>query len=182
MRMILFGAPGSGKGTQAEKLKERFGVAHFSTGVMLREHIDSGTKLGALAKSYVDNGNLVPDDVIIGMIEEAIQTPESANGFILDGFPRSLPQAEALDKMLSIRNATLDAAVSLVVDDNELVRRLMGRGRADDNKETIERRVQVFHEQTKPALAYYANKGIVKEADGMGTPNEVFERILALLS
>lgn len=182
MILILVGAPGGGKGTQAEQLKTKYGIAHISTGDMLRANVKEGTELGKEANEYMQKGELVPDDLIIRMIEARIQVDDCGNGFLLDGFPRSLPQAEALDAMLEKQSLELDAVVNLKVDEEELVRRLLGRGRADDNEETIRNRLKVFNEQTSPVLGYYSKQDKVKDIDGMGSIDDVYDRVIKALS
>ncbi|MEK6797092.1 MAG: adenylate kinase [Spirochaetota bacterium] len=182
MILILVGAPGGGKGTQAARLKDHYSIAHISTGDMLRENVKNGTKLGAEANGFMQKGELVPDTVIINMIAERIKAPDCAKGFLLDGFPRSLPQAEALDRMLSGNKLKLDAVVNLMVDEEELVKRLLGRGRADDNETTIRNRLSVFKNQTEPVLGHYAKQKLVKNTNGMGTIDEIYNRITTTLA
>ena len=181
MILILIGAPGSGKGTQAEILKKNYNLTHLSTGDMLRENVKEGTKLGRKASEYMQRGELVPDKLIIDMIEEKTSKEESVGGFLLDGFPRSLPQAEALDEMLKNKKLNLDAVVNLIVDEEELLKRLLGRGRSDDNEETIRNRLNVFKNQTSPVLDYYREQEKVKDIDGAGLVEEIYERIVKSL-
>ncbi|MBI4978292.1 MAG: adenylate kinase [Spirochaetes bacterium] len=181
MILILVGAPGGGKGTQAAKLKEQFKIAHISTGDMLRENVKAGTALGAEANGFMQSGALVPDALIIKMIEARIKDADCKNGFLLDGFPRSLPQAEALDKMLTANKLKLDAVINLQVDEDELVKRLLSRGRADDNEKTIRNRLQVFKTQTEPVLGHYGSQKRVKNIHGMGAIDEIYTRILEAL-
>lgn len=180
MRIVVFGPPGAGKGTQGVRLAEHLNITHLATGDMLRAEVAAGSELGKQAKSYMDRGDLVPDDVIIGMIQSQLT---GGDGMVLDGFPRTIKQAEALDGALNAANLPLDKAIYFNVDRDELVKRLLNRaseeGRSDDNLETINRRMDVYHEQTAPVLDYYRAAGKVVEIDGTGTPDEVFERLIA---
>jgi len=186
MRMILLGGPGAGKGTQAAKLKEHFGIAHLSTGEVLREAKAAGTGLGKEAAVYMDAGRLLPDGIILGIVAEKIEDPSMESGFLLDGFPRTIPQAEGLDVLLAERGIELDAVVSIEVPDEMVIERLLKRaeieGRSDDNRETIAKRLKVYYEQTEPLKSYYRYKGILKTVDGVGTIDEVFSRIVEALS
>ena len=179
MRIVLLGPPGAGKGTQGVRLAKELGVSHLATGDMLRAEVAAGSELGKLAKQYMDRGDLVPDDVIIGMIKSRLA---GQSGMVLDGFPRTLPQAEALDKAMEESGTPLDRAVYFGVDRDELVRRLVKRGaeqgRSDDTPETISRRMDVYEKQTAPVLDYYRGSGRVNEIDGMGTHEEVFKRLV----
>ncbi len=179
MRIVIFGPPGAGKGTQGVRLAEKLNITHLATGDMLRAEVAAGSKLGNLAKQYMDRGDLVPDDVIIGMIRS--QLTES-DGMVLDGFPRTIAQAKTLDDALEESNTPLDRSIYFNVDRDELVRRLINRateqGRSDDTPETINRRMDVYDEQTAPVLDYYKTLGKVLEIDGTGTPDEVFDRLL----
>ena len=181
MILILIGAPGSGKGTQAENLKKKYKIIHLSTGDMLRENVRDATELGMKANRYMQRGELVPDKLIIDMIAERISKRDCRNGFLLDGFPRSLPQAEALDAMLGKKRLELDYVVNLIVDEEELVRRLLGRGRSDDNEETIRNRLKVFRDQTSPVLDYYRKQEKVKDIDGVGAIDRIYEQIIKAL-
>lgn len=182
MRIVLLGPPGSGKGTQAALLRDRLGVAHISTGVLLREAVGQRTELGLKAKSYMDAGNLVPDDLMLGLIEERLGRPDVENGFILDGYPRNLAQAEALDAVLERIGQPVDVAVSVTVNEGEIVDRLSKRaieeGRSDDTEEVIRNRLRVYAEQTAPVAGHYAERGQLREVDGMGTVEEVNQRML----
>jgi adenylate kinase len=178
MKVVFLGPPGAGKGTQAIKIAEKSNVPHISTGDILRAAVKEGTELGKLAKEYMDKGELVPDDVIIGIIRERLsQSDVRERGFILDGFPRTLPQAEALDKMLSELNMPLDKVVYLNVDDEEIVKRLLARGRADDTEEVIRNRLEVYRKQTAPLIDYYSEKGILAEVFGVGEIDEITKKI-----
>lgn len=179
MRIVLLGPPGAGKGTQGVRLAKELGITHLATGDVLRAEVAAGSELGKLAKQYMDRGDLVPDDVIIGMIKSRLG---GQSGMVLDGFPRTLPQAEALDRALEESGMPLDRAVYFDVDRDELVKRLVNRGteqgRSDDTPETITRRMDVYEKQTAPVLDYYRGSGRVSEIDGMGTPDDVFKRLL----
>ena len=178
VKVVFLGPPGAGKGTQAVKIAEKYNVPHISTGDILRAAVKEGTELGKLAKEYMDKGELVPDDVIIGIIRERLSQPDvRERGFILDGFPRTLPQAEALDKMLAELNMPLDKVVYLNVDDEEIVKRLLARGRADDTEEVIRNRLEVFRKQTAPLIDYYSEKGILAEVYGVGEIDEITKKI-----
>ena len=190
MNIILFGPPGAGKGTQAQLLQERHGLVQLSTGDMLRAAVAAGTELGLKAKSIMDAGNLVDDDLMIAIISDRIDQPDCANGFILDGFPRTIPQAEGLDRMLAEKSLKLDRVIEIEVDDQALFARIEGRAqetasagqqRADDNAETLKKRLAVYHEQTAPVLPYYENKGMLKKVDGMADIEEVSRQIEAIL-
>lgn len=182
LNLILFGPPGSGKGTQAEKLVEKYGLLHISTGDLFRYEMGNNTKLGREAKSYINKGELVPDSVTIGMLKNKMDKHPDARGFILDGFPRTVAQAEALDKLLAERGTEVSVLVAMDVDDAELTERLLERGktsgRADDqNPQIIENRIQVYKAQTTPVADYYANKNKTKLVDGLGSIAEVFDRL-----
>ncbi len=181
MNIVLFGPPGAGKGTQAAKMVDKLGLPHISTGDMLREAVQSGTELGALARTYMEKGELVPDEVIIGIIRDRIKRPDCAKGFILDGFPRTMAQAEALDEMLAVEGMAVDAVIFLDVDDEEILKRIRNRqrleGRADDSVEVARNRLEVYRRQTEPLKEYYKKSGILKKIDGIGDVEEVFARI-----
>lgn len=186
MRLILFGPPGAGKGTQASKIAENYVATHISTGDMLRSAVKNGTELGTLAKSFMDKGELVPDDVIIGIIKDRIQEDDAKKGFMLDGFPRTIAQAEALSDMLNAENESIDIVVSIEVPDEEIVGRIKIRaeveGREDDTVDTVKNRLKVYHDQTAPLKSFYQSAGVLAEVDGMGTIDEVFERIKTVLN
>jgi adenylate kinases len=185
MILIIFGPPGAGKGTQAARIAEKYDVLHVSTGDMLRASVKGGTQLGKLAKSFMDKGELVPDNVIIEMIEEVVSKPDSKNGFMLDGFPRTIPQAGALDGMLRDKGLSVDAVVSIEVDDNEIIKRISGRqaeeNRADDRVDVVRNRLLVYRNQTEPLKDYYKKRGVLQEVNGVGTVEEVFDRIDRIL-
>jgi len=186
MRIVLLGAPGSGKGTQAKRMVERLGLPHISTGVLLRNAAKRGTELGLKAKSIIDRGELVPDDIMSDMIEERLSRADVANGFILDGYPRNLEQAKLLDTMLEQLGRSVNIAIQIDVDLEQVVKRLARRakeeGRADDSGEVVRHRMRVYHEQTAPVIDYYANRGLLTHVLGDGTVEEVLERILSVLN
>jgi adenylate kinase len=188
MRLVLLGPPGAGKGTQAQRLVTKNGIVQLSTGDMLRAAVAAGTPVGLRAKAIMDRGELVSDDVMIEIIADRLGKPDAAKGFILDGFPRTVAQAEALSGLLAKRGLKLDAVVELAVDDEILTDRIVGRAketggaRADDNVETLRKRLSVYHAQTAPVAEYYRKKGELKSVDGMGTVDEVSAAIENLLS
>ena len=201
MRLILLGGPGAGKGTQAAKLKEYYGIVHLSTGEILREARAAGTELGRKAAEYMDTGKLLPDDIILSIVSEKLdgiasgtgtetygqQTADNGQiGFLFDGFPRTIHQAEGLDELLYEKGIKLDAVVSIDVPDEIVIDRLLKRaeieGRPDDNRETIENRLNVYYKQTEPLKEYYAKSGLVKSIDGVGTVDDIFERIIKQLA
>ncbi|PNE26001.1 adenylate kinase [Tannerella sp. oral taxon 808] len=179
--IVIFGAPGSGKGTQSKKIIERYGFDYISTGDMLRRAISEGRELGKKAKDYIDRGQLVPDDVIVGMIADFLDGKKGSKGVIFDGFPRTLKQAEALKTMLNERGTDIHILLDLQVEDEELVERLLERGkvsgRSDDNPETIKARLDVYHTQTAPLATYYIGEGKHVPIKGIGQIEEIFERI-----
>jgi adenylate kinase len=181
MRIVFIGPPGAGKGTQAERVIAVYKLAHLSTGDMLRAARDAKTEIGLKAESYMAAGQLVPDDVIVGIVAERLKAPDCAKGFLLDGFPRTIAQAEALDRMLSERNLPLDGVLELRVPEEELFRRLAGRGRADDSPHVIRERLVAYRRQTEPLLDYYGKQGLLKVIDGMGTVDQIFARIKEVL-
>ncbi len=181
MRIVLLGAPGSGKGTQAEKIVEKYGVAHISTGEVLRAEVAAGTALGLQAKAIMDAGELVSDDIILGIAKEHIGKLDSQRGFLLDGFPRTLAQAEGLDKMLAELGAPLDTALLVEVDDGEVMQRLLARKRADDTEETIRNRLEVYRAQTEPLVDYYRGQGKLAPVAGVGDIDEIFGRVTGVL-
>ena len=179
MRVVLLGAPGAGKGTQAEKLAEKLQIPHLSTGELFRHNISTGTKLGLEAKRYLDAGDLVPTELTNELVDDRLTEPDTADGFILDGYPRSVPQAQALHDMLERRGTQLDAVVEFRVPEDELLERLRARGRADDTDEVILNRMNVYRDETAPLLEYYRNE--LKTVDAVGTVDEVFARALRAL-
>jgi adenylate kinase len=213
LNLILLGPPGSGKGTQGERLQADLRLPYYATGDILRAAVRDGTELGREAKQYMDRGDLVPDEVIIGMISERVESPDAADGFILDGFPRTAAQAEALDEEVRGLDRRLTAAVLVEVPDEEVVRRLSGRRtcekeghifhvdfdppkeegvcdvcggrlivRDDDKPEVVRNRLAQYHTKTEPLVSYYEDKGILRRVDGRQAPEEVTERIRALLA
>lgn len=186
MRIVLLGPPGSGKGTQAAMLVERLGLPHISTGALLRDAAERGTELGLQAKSIVDKGELVPDDVIAGMLEERLSHDDVADGFILDGYPRNLAQAKSLDVMLERIGQPVDEAIHIDIDPELIVQRIakraMEEGRSDDTEETVRNRMRVYQEQTAPVADYYADRGLLTRVLGEGQREEILQRILSVLA
>jgi adenylate kinase len=208
VRVLIMGTPGAGKGTQAELLQERFGAAHISTGDMLRSAAEAGTALGREARRYMDQGFLVPDDVMIGLVAERLAAPDAARGFVLDGFPRTVRQAKALDALLTRRGEPIDAVLYIAVPREEAIRRLSGRRvcracgtafqgsgegtrcarcggelaqREDDREETIRHRMEVYAQETAPVLEHYRSAGLLREVPGSGSRDDVFARMVASL-
>jgi adenylate kinase len=212
MRFILLGPPGAGKGTQAKLLVERYGIPQISTGDILREAVRNETALGLEAKGFMDRGGLVPDAVVVGIIRERTAREDCRRGYILDGFPRTIPQAEALGTMMKQAGTALDAVVSITVADEELVKRLTGRlscltcgamfhetakppkkegicdacgatlvVRKDDTLETVQNRLKVYRDQTAPLIEYYTKAGLLREIDGLGSIDDIFQRIVKTL-
>jgi len=188
MKLILLGPPGAGKGTQAQRLQETYGLIQLSTGDMLRAAVKAGTEVGRQAEAIMARGDLVPDEVVVGIIADRIEQPDAKKGYILDGFPRNVVQAEALDRMLAGKGTKLDAVVELEVDDKILLGRIQGRAaqtaggpRADDNAEALAKRLTVYHAQTAPLVAYYKKQGVLKGVDGMKDIDDVTRQIEAVL-
>lgn len=183
LNLIIFGGPGSGKGTQSDKLIDRYGLHHISTGEVLRHHIANDDELGRIANSYISQGHLIPDDLMIQVLEGVLdENPELVkNGVIFDGFPRTIEQAKALKKMMERRGTKIHAVIGLEVPDDELTARMINRGketgRADDNEATIKERLNVYHNQTAPLRDYYINEGKYHRIDGHGSIDDVFSRI-----
>lgn len=180
--LVVFGAPGSGKGTQSARLIDEYGLYHISTGELLRDHIARGTELGRIADSYISQGHLIPDDLMIKILEDMLDSnPETADGVIFDGFPRTIPQARALKEMLARRGAKVNAVVGLEVDDDELIDRLLKRGeesgRSDDNLDAITERLKVYHDQTAPLRDYYIEEGKYHGIKGSGAIDDIFNSI-----
>ena len=179
MRVVLLGPPGAGKGTQAQKLAEKLEIPQISTGELFRRNIDNGTRLGLEAKRYLDAGDLVPSDLTNQLVDERLSDADAANGFILDGYPRSLEQAKALHDMLERRGTDIDAVLEFRVSEDELFQRLSARGRADDTEDVIRNRMKVYRDETAPLLEYYS--GQLKTVDAVGSVDEVFARALRAL-
>ncbi len=179
MRLVLLGPPGAGKGTQAEKLAEKLGIPQISTGDLFRRNIGDGTKLGLEAKRYLDAGDLVPAELTNALVDDRLDQPDAANGFILDGYPRSVDQAKALHDMLARRGTDLDAVLEFRVSEDVLLERLKARGRADDTDEVIINRMKVYRDETAPLLDYYSDQ--LKTVDAVGAMDEVFARALHAL-
>ena len=188
MKLILLGPPGAGKGTQAKIIEERFGCVQLSTGDMLRAAVAEGTEVGKQVKSIMADGQLVPDEIVFGLISDRIDQPDCAQGVIFDGFPRNVTQAEALDAMLVDKGMTLDVVIELTVVDDILVNRILERAqqteggpRDDDNEEALRKRLEVYHAQTAPLIGYYGSKGVLKSVDGMADIDAVSGEIAAVL-
>lgn len=179
MRLVILGPPGAGKGTQAELLSEALGIPHISTGDLFRANISQGTAVGVEAKRYLDAGDLVPSEITVDMVRARVAEPDASKGFILDGFPRSTEQADALKDILAKLDAKLDNVLSFVVDTDVVVERMLARGRADDNEETIRNRMAVYERETAPLLAYYGDQ--VTTIDAVGDVAEVHQRVLRAL-
>lgn len=192
MIVVLFGPPAAGKGTQALRIKTKYGVAHLSTGDMLRAAIAAGTETGLKAKSIMDSGKLVPDEVVVGIIADRIREPDCAKGFVLDGFPRTVAQAAALDEMLRKQNLSVAHVIVMGVDESELVKRVENRAsearkagqpvRADDDPETFKKRLGVYRSETAPVLPYYVTQGKVRTVEAMASIDSVTAQIDAILS
>ncbi|PBJ81486.1 adenylate kinase [Lysobacteraceae bacterium NML93-0399] len=182
MRLVLLGAPGSGKGTQATRLKDHLQVPHISTGDLLRAEVAAGTPLGLEAKAVMARGDLVSDEILLGMLEDRFSREDTRAGFILDGYPRNLTQAAALDALLKKLGVAFDAAVQLEVDNEQIIERLAGRakaeGRADDSPESVRHRLNVYDQQTAPVIAFYRDHDQLTVVDGVGSLDEVFARIV----
>ena len=212
MRIIMLGAPGAGKGTQAKKIAEKYSIPHISTGDIFRANIKNGTELGKKAKTFMDQGLLVPDELVVDLVVDRVNQDDCANGYVLDGFPRTIPQAEALTKALETLGQKVDYAIDVNVPDENIVKRMGGRRacvgcgatyhleyaapkkdgicdtcggelilRDDDKPETVQKRLNVYHEQTQPLIDYYTNEGILKTVDGTVDINDVFQAIVEIL-
>lgn len=212
MKIIMLGAPGAGKGTQAKKIAEKYSIPHISTGDIFRANIKNGTELGKKAKTYMDQGLLVPDELVVDLVVDRVKQDDCSNGYVLDGFPRTIPQAEALDKALAAMGEAMDYAINVEVPDENIVRRMSGRRacvdcgatyhivyaptkeenicdnchgelilREDDKPETVQKRLNVYHEQTQPLIDYYSKKGVLAEVDGTQSMENVFNAIVDVL-
>ena len=181
LNIVIFGAPGSGKGTQSERIVEKYGINHISTGDVLRSEIKNGTELGKTAKGYIDQGQLIPDELMIDILASVFDSFKDSKGVIFDGFPRTIAQAEALKKMLAERGQDVSVMVDLEVPEDELMVRLIKRGkdsgRADDNEETIKKRLHVYHSQTAPLIDWYKNEKKYQHINGLGTMEGIFAEI-----
>ncbi len=212
MKLIMLGAPGAGKGTQAKKIADKYNIPHISTGDIFRANIKNGTELGKKAKEYMDQGLLVPDELVVDLVVDRVNQEDCADGYVLDGFPRTIPQAEALNQALAALNQKVDYAINVEVPDANIVSRMSGRRacvgcgatyhieyaptkvenicdtcqgelilREDDKPETVQKRLNVYHEQTQPLIDYYTEKGILEEVDGTVDINDVFAAIVQIL-
>lgn len=212
MKIIMLGAPGAGKGTQAKKIADKYNIPHISTGDIFRANIKNGTELGTKAKTYMDQGLLVPDELVVDLVVDRVKQEDCTKGYILDGFPRTIPQAEALDEALKAINEKVDYAINIEVPDSNIIERMSGRRaclkcgatyhvtniptkvegicdvcgsevvlRADDQPETVQKRLTVYHEQTQPLIEYYTKQGILLEIDGTNDFDEVFHAITKVL-
>lgn len=179
MRIIIFGPPGAGKGTQAKLIEEEYNIPHLSTGDIFRNAIKNKTPLGKKVKSILDEGKLVPDQTVVELVSEELQKEKYRNGYILDGFPRTIPQAESFDNLLEGKGTSLDAFLVLEVPEKELIARLLsrGEGRTDDTEEKVKTRLDVYWNETKPVLDYYEKKSKAKRINGSGSIEEIFQRI-----
>ena len=186
LNIVIFGAPGSGKGTQSARIVEKYGLNHISTGDVLRAEIKKGSELGKVAKGYIDQGQLLPDALIIDILASVLDSLKDSRGVIFDGFPRTIPQAEALKKMLSERGQDVSVMLDLDVPEDELIDRLIKRGqesgRADDNLETIKKRLTVYSEQTSPLKDFYKAEGKYQHINGVGSMDAIFDEIASVIS
>lgn len=185
MRIVLLGAPGSGKGTQAALMVEALNLPHISTGVLLRAAVEAGTALGQQARAVMDRGELVSDDIMLGLIEERLGQEDASSGFILDGYPRNLAQAEALEVLLERLGQPVDEALQIDVNEEQVIQRIAKRaeqeGRSDDSEEVVRNRMQVYAAQTAPVIGFYADQGVLTRVMGEGSIEEVFQRIMGVL-
>jgi len=186
LNIVLFGPPGAGKGTQSEKLINKYNLTHISTGDLFRKHLGEGTELGKSAQKYMDDGYLVPDEIVIGMVDDKIKETQDANGFIFDGFPRTVNQAEALDKLMNGKGAPISGMVALEVPFDELKKRLLERGkisgRADDqSEEKIDNRIKVYLDETLPVSEYYKDQDKFSSINGVGTIDDIFGKICSVI-
>ena len=185
MRLLIMGPPGVGKGTQAKILSEKLNVIHLSTGEILRGEIQKDTKIGKIAKSFIDQGNLVPDDFVLDIISKQISTSVPNEGYLLDGFPRTIPQAVGFDTLLTEIGHSLNAAINLIANENELIERILERGkisgRSDEAVDIVKKRQKIYWNQTAPLIKYYQKKNILKNIDGIGEIEEITKRILKVI-
>lgn len=185
MRLILLGPPGVGKGTQAERLKDHYQIIHLSTGEILRGEMSALTSIGIQARQYIEEGKLVPDDILLNMMDNRLRQDDCENGYLLDGFPRTIPQARGLGKIMDDIGHLLDAVINLTADEEELITRLLRRaessGRSDDTEIVIRERQKVYWTQTAPLIQYYESRNLLKEINGLGSIEEITERILDAL-
>lgn len=182
MDLVIFGLPGGGKGTQGDLLTKRFSYHKLSTGELLRQQVKFNTSLGKIAKAHMDAGNLVPDDVIIAFVREQVASLGPTTSLLFDGFPRTIRQNEALEKMLTSVNRQIGGVIYLKAPEDVVVQRMLARGRTDDSEQAIRRRIHGYHRATKHLLEYYCQRGLMSEVDGIGTPEEVHNRIVASVS
>ena len=182
MRLVLVGPPGAGKGTQAEFISSHFSIPHISTGDIFRANLSAGTPLGVEAKGYMDKGELVPDSLTTAMVKDRLAHDDISNGFLLDGYPRTTGQAQALDAILNELGTPLNVVLEMQADEDEIVSRLLARGRSDDSEEVIRNRLKVYAEQTAPIISYYKSAGILRSINGLGTVAEVTQRAISTLS
>ena len=186
LNLVLFGPPGAGKGTQSEKLIEKYNLTHISTGDLFRKHLGEGTELGKTAQKFMDEGNLVPDEIVIGMVDDKIHSTLDSNGFIFDGFPRTIAQAKALDALMEKNNTQINTMLALDVSEEELTKRVLNRGktsgRADDqNVEKIKTRVRIYNSETTPVANYYGEQGKLNTVTGIGSIEEIFNSLSKLV-
>ncbi len=183
MILILFGPPGAGKGTQAKLIAREYNIKQLSTGEILRNNIKNQTVLGKMVKSIIDGGNLVPDEIVVNLVADTILKPEYLNGYILDGFPRTIAQAKAFTKVLNSRGQSVDVCIGLEVSDNELIHRILnrGEGREDDTPKSIKVRLDVYHKTTAPVMNYYKDLGVYEGINGVGSIEQIFNRIKNIL-
>lgn len=181
MRLVFIGPPGVGKGTQSERLVRYLGTIHLSTGEMLRRACADQTPLGKQADRYMDSGELVPDELMLNLVTDRLTEEDCQRGYLLDGFPRTLGQAEALDQILESRGTPLDLVLELTADADELIRRLAARGRKDDQPDIVRRRLEEYERQTAPLSDYYSRRSLLRTVDGRGTPDEVFQRVKSVI-
>ena len=186
LNILLFGPPGSGKGTQSEKVSEKYQLTHISTGDLFRNHLSKGTKLGKKAQEYMEKGNLVPDEVVINMVDEKIESEKNSNGFIFDGFPRTVNQAKALDELMEKKGESINIMIALEVSEDELRKRILLRGKTsgrsdDQDVEKVNTRIKVYHDETLPVAKYYEAQGKYEAVYGIGSIDQIFENICKVI-